>query len=76
MNFFDISLFVAKYTPFWAVPMAIISTHFAYLFWLKDYREIAYVWAVIALFCLTARDVYFLLGGPDGITLHLTQAFS
>jgi hypothetical protein len=76
LNLFDVVLFVAKYIPFWAVPMGLTSIHFAYLFWLKDYRDIAYVWTAITLFCLTATLVYFLMGGPDGITKHLTQAFS
>lgn len=76
MHFFDIILFAAKYIPFWAVPSGLISIHFAYTFWLKDYRDIAYFWLVITLFCLTAVVLYFVLGGPDGITKNLTQAFS
>ncbi len=76
MNLFDVTLFVAKYIPFWAVPLGLTSVHFAYLFWLKDYRDIAYAWATITLFCLTLTIVYFLMGGPNGITYKLTQAFS
>lgn len=76
MNLFDVSLFVAKYIPFWAIPMGIISIHFAYTFWLKDYRDIAYFWGAITLFCLTVTIVYFIMGGPMGITKILTQVFS
>lgn len=75
MNIFDVILFTAKYIPFWAVPMALISLHFSYTFWLKDYRDIAYFWLGITLFCLTAVLIYFAMGGPDGITKILTQIF-
>ncbi|MBC7429532.1 MAG: hypothetical protein H7336_13020 [Bacteriovorax sp.] len=76
MNFFDIILFIAKYIPFWAVPFGLISLHFAYTFWLKDYRDIAYFWVGITLFCLTAVAIYFVMGGPNGIVKNLTQVFS
>jgi hypothetical protein len=76
MIFFDTVLFIAKYIPFWSVPLGLISLHFAYTFWLKDYRDIAYFWLVITLFCLTMVILYFALGGPEGITKNLTQAFS
>jgi hypothetical protein len=56
--------------------MGLISLHFAYTFWLKDYRDIAYVWGGITLFCLTVTVMYFFLGGPNGITTKLTHAFS
>lgn len=76
MNLFDVFLFIAKYIPFWAVPCGLISLHFAYTFWLKDYRDVAYAWLGITLFCLTVIAFYFLMGGPQGITKNLTQAFS
>lgn len=76
MNIFDIVLFIAKYIPFWAVPAGLIGLHFAYTFWLKDYRDIAYFWVGITLFCLTAVAIYFVFGGPNGIVKVLTQAFS
>lgn len=75
MNFLDISLFILKYTPFWAVPMGLTSAHFAYLYWLKDYREIAYVWGGATLFCLTSVCLYFFIGGPDQIVQTFTHVF-
>lgn len=67
MNYLDILIFILKYIPFWAVPMGLMSANFAYLYWLKDYREFAYVWLVLTLFCLTSVAVYFVIGGPDRI---------
>jgi hypothetical protein len=75
MNFTDITLFILKYIPFWAVPLALISLHFAYLYWLKDFREMAYVWGGISLFCLTCVGIYFALGGPDQIVQTFTHVF-
>lgn len=67
MNYLDILIFILKYIPFWAVPMGLMSANFAYLYWLKDYREFAYVWLALTLFCLTSVGVYFVIGGPDRI---------
>lgn len=76
MNFLDIAIFVLKYIPFWAVPMGLTCAHFAYLYWLKDFREMAYVWGTGTLFCLTSIAIYFVIGGPDQIVqtfLHISQ---
>ena len=73
MNFFDIILFILKYTPFWAIPIGLMSAHFGYLYWLKDYRDVAWVWGFILLFCLTMTVMYFVLGGPDQIGIMLTH---
>lgn len=75
MNFLDVFLFILKYIPFWAVPMTLIGSHFAYLYWLKDYREMAYVWMAITLFCLTSVAIYFVIGGPDQIVQTFTHVF-
>lgn len=75
MNFLDIFLFILKYIPFWAVPMGLMSANFAYLYWLKDFREIAYGWGVVTLFCLTSTAVYFVIGGPDQIVQTFTHVF-
>lgn len=75
MNLLDIGLFILKYIPFWAVPLGMTSAHFAYLYWLKDYKEIAYGWGGATLFCLTSVVVYFAIGGPDQIVQTFTHVF-
>ena len=75
MNYIDILIVTIKYTPFWAVPFAIISSHFSYLYWLKDFKEMAYAWGVMVLFCLTSIVIYFFLGGPDRIVQTFTHIF-
>ena len=67
MNYLDILLFILKYIPFWATPLGLISIHFAYLYWLKDYREFAVAWGLVILLCLTSIAIYFVIGGPDQI---------
>lgn len=71
MNLLDIFIFLLKFIPFWAVPLGLTSAHFAYLYWLKDYKEIAYVWGISTLFCLTFVVLYFVIGGPD----HIVEVF-
>ena len=75
MNYLDILLFTLKYIPFWAIPMGLMSANFGYLYWLKDFREMAYVWAFIACFCLLSTGAYFFIGGPDHIVLTFTHVF-
>lgn len=75
MNYIDTLLFILKYIPFWAVPFGLMSANFAYLYWLKDYKEMAYVWAVLTLFCLTFSALYFVIGGPDQIVQTFTHVF-
>jgi len=76
MNYLDVALFILKYIPFWAVPMGIICAQFSYLYWLKDFREMAYVWGVASLFCLTSVAAYFVIGGPDQIIQTFTHVFN
>jgi hypothetical protein len=76
MHFQDILFFVLKYTPFWAVPITMMGIHFAYLYWLKGYREVAYIWGGIVLFCLTSVIFYLVMGGPDKITATLSHIFN
>ncbi len=73
MNILDVVLFIVKYIPFWAVPIGLMSIHFAYLYWLKGYREVSYIWGGIVLFCLTSVVFYLILGGPDQITSTITH---
>jgi hypothetical protein len=73
MNYLDILLFTLKYIPFWATPLGLMSFHFAYLYWLKDYREIAFIWGGLLLFCLTSIVLFFLIGGPDQIVQTFTR---
>lgn len=55
--------------------MGLMSANFAYLYWLKDYREIAYVWGAATLFCLTFTGLYFVIGGPDQIVQTFMHVF-
>lgn len=61
----DILFFILKYTPWWAVPIMVMATQFAYVYWLKDYRPVSVVLGILAFFCLVMIIFYFLLGGPN-----------
>ena len=75
MNYLDILLFILKYIPFWAVPMGLMSAKFGYNYWIKDFKEMAYAWGAITLFCLTSVALYFVIGGPDQIVQTFTHVF-
>lgn len=58
-------LFLLKHTPFWTVPIMIISAQFAYLYWLKEVRHITYALTSVIVLCLLVTLFYIVAGGPD-----------
>ncbi len=65
MNSMDILFFVLKYTPWWAIPIMVMSLQFAYLYWLKDYKPVSVLLGFLAAFCLIMLIFYILMGGPN-----------
>lgn len=60
----DVLFFVLKYTPWWSIPIMVMSLQFAYVYWLKDYRPVSVGLVFLAGFCLVMLALYILLGGP------------
>jgi hypothetical protein len=57
--------FLARHTPFWAVPLIILGGEFAYLFWLKKKKKsasLSLMFAVMGLMCVL---FYIWAGGPE-----------
>lgn len=75
MKFWDAVLFICRYIPFWAIPIAIICLHQSYRYWIKELRIVSLVLLLITLFCLTLVGVFALLGGPEGISHFITHNF-
>ncbi|HAZ11899.1 MAG: hypothetical protein A2X86_07390 [Bdellovibrionales bacterium GWA2_49_15] len=63
----DILVFILRYTPFWAIPMMLICAQFAYIFWLKSIRPVAYAMTSMGLFCLLLVVFYYWVGGPEKV---------
>lgn len=57
--------FLARHTPFWAVPLLVLGGEFAYMFWLKKKKKSAYAFLFIALLGLLATSFYVWAGGPE-----------
>lgn len=68
--------FVIMHTPFWAVPLGMISLQFAYLYWVKEYRKTAVCFVAAASFCFCAVVFYYWAGGPEQTTFKLESIFS
>ena len=62
----DIIYFILKYIPFWAVPIALISAEFGYIYWLKSLKKISITFLITAFFCVISIVYYYLAGGPIG----------
>jgi hypothetical protein len=61
----DIIYFMARYTPFWAIPSFIIASQFSYIYWLKDLKKVTYFLWIICAFCVVSILFYVWAGGSD-----------
>jgi nicotinamide riboside transporter PnuC len=57
--------FLARHVPFWGVPLIILGTEFAYLFWLKQKKTSVVLCLMIALMGFLATGFYVWAGGPE-----------
>lgn len=57
--------FLARHTPFWAVPMLVLGAEFGYLFWLKKKKKTATLCLMLAMIGLSCNVFYIWAGGPE-----------
>ncbi len=57
--------FLARHTPFWAVPLMVLSAEFGYVLWLKKKKKKAYFCLVIFLVGFFSVSFYAWAGGPE-----------
>jgi hypothetical protein len=57
--------FLARHTPFWAIPIAILSVEFGYLFWLRKKKRAAFIYFMLFIICMSSSGFYFWAGGPE-----------
>ena len=62
----DIIYFILRYIPFWAVPLAFIGGEFAYVFWLKSYKQVSMMFASLFGISILFIIYYYWAPGPDG----------
>lgn len=56
--------FIVRYIPFWSIPSLLIFAQFAYIYWLKEVKWVAIVFATASVFCFLALIYYVLAGSP------------
>jgi hypothetical protein len=61
----DLLYFIVKYTPFWSIPMIIISVSTCYLLWIKDVRKLIPVFVVAGAVSFIFLVFWIWAGGPD-----------
>jgi hypothetical protein len=57
--------FMARHTPFWAIPIMVLSAEFAYVFWLRKKKSTVVLCMVIFSLGLFATSFYIWAGGPE-----------
>jgi hypothetical protein len=61
----DIIYFLARYTPFWAVPVMMISLEFSYLFWLRKKKKQMLLFVALFSISFISSVLYYIAGGPE-----------
>lgn len=72
-NFMLEIYFLARHTPFWAIPSLIFAGEFGYMFWLKKKKRSAALCVIIAIFSLSANLFYMWAGGPEKSVKYLKK---
>ncbi len=57
--------FLIRFTPFWAIPLMMISVELGRRFLQREARRPAYFLFFIAIFCIVLTAYYIYAGGPD-----------
>ena len=57
--------FLARHTPFWAVPLMVLGAEFAYLFWLRKKKSTVVFCLILVSIGMFATGFYVWAGGPE-----------
>ncbi|MEX0798772.1 MAG: hypothetical protein WEB87_04380 [Bacteriovoracaceae bacterium] len=57
--------FLVRFTPFWAVPLALIAAEFSYIFWIRKKKKRVFACLVLTFFALGCLVFYYWAGGPE-----------
>lgn len=57
--------FLVRHTPFWAVPLVVLSAEFGYMYWLRKKKKAAILCLMLALIGTATCGFYFWQGGPE-----------
>lgn len=65
--------FLVRYTPFWAVPILLMSLEFAYLFWLRKKKRLIAFCIILNSISIIALAYYYWAGGPEESVKYLMK---
>jgi hypothetical protein len=57
--------FLVRHAPFWGIPLLILGSEFAYMFWLRKKKKSAFIYLTLAIIGLSTSSFYFWAGGPE-----------
>jgi len=69
-------VFSLKHTPFWAIPLSIISFQFARIFFAKQMKKIAWFFVLLIFISFSCLSLYLWAGGPEKIVELVKFFFS
>jgi hypothetical protein len=75
----DTLYFLVRFTPFWSIPVFMISFEFAYLFWLRKKKKKMMVFVIFLVFSALSTAFYYIAGGPEKsvrVVIELVQFYT
>jgi hypothetical protein len=73
--FLNEMVFLIRHTPFWAIPMLVVSIEFAYLNWLKKKKMYSQVCGLFGAVALCFIVYYYWAGGPERAVRKFMRAY-
>ncbi len=71
---------MVRYTPFWSIPIMLISLEFSYIFWVRKKQKAVVGFLTAAFITFLFTGAYYIIGGPEKsvkfamkITWYLTR---
>ena len=61
----DTVYFLARYTPFWSLPIMFLAAEFTYLFWVRKKKKMVMICSMFFICSVLATTFYWYLGGPE-----------
>ena len=71
----DAFYFLIRHTPFWAIPLAIVSLEAFVIYKRRKNKKIYLSSLFLMIFCLMFLVGYFWLGGPENFGRSLKKLF-
>lgn len=65
--------FLARYAPFWAVPLLLIAGEFAYVAWIRKKKKWVFFCVTLCVIGAASLVFYYWAGGPEKTVQYIMK---